>query len=175
MIQSDKFDSFNMDIKKITNTASNFIIKRLIEILGLLIFFLALMLMVALITYSPEDPNFIFSEGTKIENLLGYKGSFTADIFFQSIGLISYLVAITLLITGMNIVIKKQILLIIDSVFFITLYSLLGSLFLNHFYNDSLALHINGNGGFVGNFINNTFVNNLINSQENISYYFLVN
>ena len=108
MIQSDKFDSFNMDIKKITNTASNFIIKRLIEILGLLIFFLALMLIVALITYSPEDPNFIFSEGTKIENLLGYKGSFTADIFFQSIGLISYLVAISLLITGINIFIKKQ-------------------------------------------------------------------
>ena len=174
MIQSDKFDSFNMDIKKITNTASNFIIKRLIEILGLLISFLALMLMVALITYSPEDPNFIFSEGTKIENLLGYKGSFTADIFFQSIGLISYLVAITLLITGMNIVIKKQILLIIDSVFFITLYSTLGSLFLSYFYNDNLELHINGNGGFVGNFLNKTFLNNLINSQENISYYFLI-
>ena len=174
MIQSDKFDSFNMDIKKITNTASNFIIKRLIEILGLLLSFLALMLMVALITYSPEDPNFIFSEGTKIENLLGYKGSFTADIFFQSIGLISYLVAITLLITGMNIFIKKQILLIIDSVFFITLYSTLGSLFLSYFYNDNLELHINGNGGFVGNFLNKTFLNNLINSQENISYYFLI-
>ena len=174
MIQSDKFDSFNMDIKKITNTASNFIIKRLIEILGLLIFFLALMLMVALITYSPEDPNFIFSEGTKIDNILGYKGSFTADIFFQSIGLISYLVAITLLITGMNIVIKKQILLIIDSVFFITLYSTLGSLFLSYFYNDNLELHINGNGGFVGNFLNKTFLNNLINSQESISYYFLI-
>ncbi len=174
MIQSDKFDSFNMDIKKITNNASNFIIKRLIEILGLLLFFLALMLMVALITYSPEDPNFIFSEGTKIDNLLGYRGSFTADIFFQSIGLISYLVAISLLITGINIFIKKKILLIIDSVFFITLYSSLGSLFLSYFYNDNLELHINGNGGFVGNFINNTFLNNLINSQENISYYFLI-
>ena len=138
MIQSDKFDSFNMDIKKITNTALNFIIERLIEILGLLISFLALLLIVALITYSPEDPNFIFSEGTKIDNLLGYKGSFTADIFFQSIGLISYLVAITLLITGINIFIKKQILPIIDSVFFITLYSTLGSLFLSYFYNDNL-------------------------------------
>ena len=66
MIQSDKFDSFNMDIKKITNTALNFIIERLIEILGLLISFLALLLIVALITYSPEDPNFIFPEGTQI-------------------------------------------------------------------------------------------------------------
>ena len=109
MIQSDKFDSFDMDIKKITNTAFNFIIKRLIEILGLLLSFLALLLILALITYSPEDPNFIFPEGTQIDNLLGYKGSFTADIFFQSVGLISYLVAITLLITGINIFIKKQI------------------------------------------------------------------
>ena len=67
MIQSDKFDSFNMDIKKITNTAFNFIIKRLIEILGLLLSFLALMLIVALITYSPEDPNFIFSEKPKLK------------------------------------------------------------------------------------------------------------
>ena len=98
MIQSDKFDSFNMDIKKITNTALNFIIKRLIEILGLLLSFLALLLIVALITYSPEDPNFIFPERTQIDNLLGYKGSFTADIFFQSVGLISYLVSISLLI-----------------------------------------------------------------------------
>ena len=77
MIQSDKFDSFNMDIKKFTNTAFNFIVKRIIEILGLLISFLALLLIVALITYSPEDPNFIFSEGTQINNLLGYRGSFT--------------------------------------------------------------------------------------------------
>ncbi len=174
MIQSDKFDSFDMDIKKITNTAFNFIIKRLIEILGLLLSFLALLLILALITYSPEDPNFIFPEGTQIDNLLGYKGSFTADIFFQSVGLISYLVAITLLITGINIFIKKQILIIIDSVFFITLYSIFGSFFLSYFYNDNLALHINGNGGFVGNFINNTFLNDLINSQENIFYYFLI-
>ena len=117
MIQSDKFDSFNMDIKKITNTALNFIIERLIEILGLLISFLALLLIVALITYSPEDPNFIFPEGTQINNLLGYKGSFTADIFFQSVGLVSYLVSISLLIAGISIFIKKQILIIIDSVF----------------------------------------------------------
>ena len=31
-----------------------------------------------------------------------------------------------------------------------------------------------GNGGFVGNFINNTFFNNIVSSQENISYFFLI-
>ena len=37
MIQSDKFDSSNMDIKKLSNTALMFVIKRLIEILGICI------------------------------------------------------------------------------------------------------------------------------------------
>ena len=38
MIQSDKFDSSKMDIKKLSNTALTFIIKRLIEIFGILVF-----------------------------------------------------------------------------------------------------------------------------------------
>ena len=37
MIQSGKFDSSKMNIKKIANTALEFTIKRLIEILGILI------------------------------------------------------------------------------------------------------------------------------------------
>ena len=46
------------------------------------------MLFLALITYSPNDPNFIFPENTKIENLMGFQGSFISDLFFQSVGLI---------------------------------------------------------------------------------------
>ena len=37
MIQSGKFDSSNMDIKKIANLTLNFLINRLIEIFGILI------------------------------------------------------------------------------------------------------------------------------------------
>ena len=44
------------------------------------------MLFLALITYSPNDPNFIFPENTKIENLMGFQGSFVSDLFFQSVG-----------------------------------------------------------------------------------------
>ena len=40
MIQSGKFDSSNMDIKKLGNSILIFIIKRLIEIFGILILFL---------------------------------------------------------------------------------------------------------------------------------------
>ena len=49
------------------------------------------MLLASLLTYSPEDPNFIFPDNTEIKNLLGFQGSFISDLLFQSIGLISYL------------------------------------------------------------------------------------
>ena len=72
MIQSDKFDSSKMDIKKLSNTVLTFLIKRLIEILGILIFLFGVLMLAALISYSPEDPNFIFPENTDIKNILGY-------------------------------------------------------------------------------------------------------
>ena len=174
MIQSDKFDSSFMDIKKFINTALLFIINRLIEIFGIFISFLGLLLFLALITYSAEDPNFIISDGEEIKNFLGFQGSFTSDIFFQSIGLVSYLVAISFIFTGLNIFLKKEFLLILENTFFTILYSLFGSLFFSHFYNESLTLHVNGNGCFVGNFLNNTFLNKLINTYENIFFYSII-
>ena len=174
MIQSDKFDSSFMDIKKFINSALLFIINRLIEIFGIFISFLGLLLFLALITYSAEDPNFIISEGEEIKNFLGFQGSFTSDIFFQSIGLVSYLVAISFIFTGLNIFLKKEFLLVLENTFFTILYSLFGSLFFNHFYNESLSLHVNGNGGFVGNFLNNTFLNKLINTYESIFFYLII-
>ena len=85
MIQSDKFDSFNMDIKKVTNSALAFIAKRLIEIFGIFLSSIGFLLFLALISYSPEDPNFIFPDNTKIQNLLGFQGSVVSDLFFQII------------------------------------------------------------------------------------------
>ena len=103
MIQSVKFDSSNMDIKKIANTILSFIVKRLIEISGIAVSILGILLLIALISYSPSDPNFIFPENTEIENLLGFRGSYISDLFFQSIGLISYLISITFIFTGISI------------------------------------------------------------------------
>ena len=81
MIQSGKFDSSNMDIKKLANSILIFIIKRLIEILGIIISIFGILLLISLISYSPEDPNFIFPENTKINNLLGFQ-EVTHQIFF---------------------------------------------------------------------------------------------
>ena len=126
MIQSDIFDSINMKIKKITNTILLFIAKRLTEIFGVLIFFLGTLLLVSLISYSPEDPNFIFPENTDIKNILGFRGSYVSDLFFQSIGLISYLFSVTLIFTGLNITLSKDLFLITESIFFSILYLVLG-------------------------------------------------
>ena len=86
MIQSGKFDLSKMNIKKIAYSALQFSIKRLIEIFGLIILVSGLLLLVALTSYSPEDPNFIFPENTQIKNLLGFQGSYISDLFFQSVG-----------------------------------------------------------------------------------------
>jgi S-DNA-T family DNA segregation ATPase FtsK/SpoIIIE len=163
-----------MDIKKTADLVINFTIKRLAEILGISIFIAGLLLLVALTSYSPEDPNFIFPDNTEIKNYLGFYGSFSSDLFFQSIGVIAYLLSITIIITGINIFRKKEFFLIIENIFFGILYSIFGTLFLAHFYSNNFELYINGNGGFIGNYLNQTFLNSLIKINENIFYYVLI-
>ena len=174
MIQSGIFDSSAMDIKNIANSIINFVIKRLIEISGILISILGALLLISLFSYSPEDPNFIFPENTEIKNLLGFKGSYTSDLFFQSVGLIAFLIPLTFILTGINIFKRKEIFLLIENLFFVIIYTFFGSLFFSYFYIEAFALHINGNGGFVGQYLNGTFLNKFINLNENISYYFLI-
>ena len=163
-----------MNIKKTVNLLLNFATKRLAEIFGIITFISGTMLLVALITYSPEDPNFIFPENTEIKNLLGFQGSYVSDLLFQSVGIIAYLISFTLMITGINIFRIKEFFLIIGNIFFATLYCVFGTLFLTFFYSKGFALYINGNGGFIGNYLNQTFLNSLIQINEGIFYYILI-
>jgi S-DNA-T family DNA segregation ATPase FtsK/SpoIIIE len=130
--------------------------------------------MISLISFSPDDPNFIFPEATKINNFLGYRGSFSADLFFQSFGLMALLTPFSLIFTGANIIFNKNIVIFIESNFFTILYLLSGSLFFNIFYKDTFDLYINGNGGFVGKYLETTFLNYLINLNIQATYYFLI-
>ena len=163
-----------MDIKKLANSVVNFTIRRLIEITGTVVSIIGILFFVSLISYSPEDPNFIFSENTKINNFLGYQGSYISDLFLQSIGIISYLIPLTFLITGFNIFKRKNIFLLFENTFFIVVYSIIGSSFFNFYYTEAFELYINGNGGFVGNYINQLFLGNIISINENIFYYSLI-
>ena len=163
-----------MNIKKTANLLFNFAIKRLAEIFGVLISLVGVMLLLALITYSPNDPNFIFPENTKIENLMGFKGSFISDLFFQSVGLIAYLIPFTLIITGINILKTKDFFLFIENNFFTILYLIFGTLFFAHYYSDTYALLINGNSGFVGQYLDQTFLKSLILINEDIFFYIFI-
>src|SRR6056300_623103 len=163
-----------MNIKKIASNTLQFIINRLIEIIGVCISSFGALLLIALVSYSPSDPNFIFPENTEIQNILGFQGSYISDLFFQSIGTISYLISITLLITGVNIFNSKDVFLIIENIFFSIFYCVIGSLFFDFFYQNTFELYINGNGGFVGQYLGQTFLLNLINIQTSVSYLILL-
>ncbi len=163
-----------MDIKKTANLLINFGIKRIVEICGLFVLIAGTLLLISLLSYSPEDPNFIFPDTKEIDNILGYKGSFISDLFFQSIGLISYLFSLTLIFTGINIFKTKEFFLIIENIFFSIFYILIGTLFFSYFYSNAFTLFINGNGGFVGFYLNQTFLISLVQFNENIFYYILI-
>ena len=163
-----------MDIKKTTNLLINFTLKRLAEIFGLIVFSTGIFILLALLTYSPEDPNFIFPDNKEIKNILGFHGSFTSDLFFQALGLISYLFSFTLVITGVNIAKNKDFFLVVENIFFTIIYSILGTLFLAHYYPNDFTLYINGSGGFVGTYLNETFLNSLILINRVVFYYILI-
>ena len=163
-----------MDIKKKGKLFINFTIKRIIEIFGVIIFGAGILLAASLISYSPDDPNFVFPDNTKINNILGFQGAVISDLFFQSIGLVSYLFSLTLIITGINIFRSKDFFLIIENIFFTIIYSLIGSFFLEYFYSNSFTLYINGNGGFIGYYLKQTFLTSLMQINETIFYYVLI-
>ena len=121
-----KFANFLTKVK-------DFLKKRLAEVLGLLVSFSGLLIFIALLSYSPEDPNFIINENIEIKNLLGFRGSVLSDFLFQSIGLISYLIPFTLFFSGINIMLSKRHIILIDNIFFIVLYIFSGSLFFSLF------------------------------------------
>ena len=156
------------------NKIGSFCIKRLAELIGLSLITISILLLISLLSYSPEDPNFIFPKNTIIKNILGLKGSHVSDLFFQSFGLISILIPITYFFTGINILISKTFLIIIENTFFIIIYTFLGCLFFTAFHEKSYWLIINGNNGFLGNLFEDNFILVAVYTYQEVAYYFLI-
>ena len=163
-----------MNIKNILEKSADFTIKRIIEIFGIILIIFSVLLLLSFASYSPEDPNFIFNSEKEIENMLGFRGSYTSDIFFQSFGIISYLIPVTLIFTGIYIFRSKKIFILLRNLFYTILYIILGSFFFSFFYKETFWLTINGNGGFVGSYLNNSFLHDLTKINQIVAYYFLV-
>ncbi len=163
-----------MIFKNYISKISDFIIRRLAELVGIFLVVISILLFISLISYSPEDPNFIFPENQEIRNLLGFRGSFIADIFFQSIGLISLLIPFSLLFTGVSITLNKKFIIIIENIFFIILYIIVATFFFSIFHEETYWLIINGNNGFVGDLMSETIIIDFLKINKTASYYLLI-
>ncbi len=163
-----------MKFKNYFEKSISFLLKRLAELIGLFLLVLSTLLLVSLISYSPEDPNFIFPDNAEIKNLLGVKGSYVSDILYQSVGLISLLIPFSFFFVSLQVIIHKKILYIVESLFFIILYSITGAFFFTIFHTETYWLINNGNNGFLGNLLRETFLINLIILNQQISYIILI-
>ena len=149
-----------MDAKILANI-NNFVRNRLVEFLGVVLIFISIFLLASIASYSPSDPNFIYTpENTEIKNVMGFYGSVISDFLLQSLGLISIFLVINFFYWGIKLTTKKTISNFIAKIFFTLTYIVFGTIILSVLYNDSYWLIDNGNGGFVGRAI-----------KENIYYF----
>ena len=163
-----------MEIKNIFSKIADFTVQRIVELFSAILALFSILLFISLLSYSPEDPNFIFSEKTEIKNILGFQGSVISDIFFQAFGLISFLVPFTFFISGISIFKNKKIFNLIENFFYTIVYIVFGCLFFSFYHNNSFWLNINGNGGYVGDYLERSFLSSIININQQISYYILI-
>ncbi len=161
-----------MDFKNSIKKIGDFTLKRLIELIGVLLLVFAILLFLSLISYNPNDPNFIYPENQKINNILGINGSISADFLLQSIGIVSFFLPLTLFFLSITIFFQKSLSQILSSLFFVVCYSIVGTVFLTQFYKEAFFLIINGNGGFVGNYLYDEILFKVLNLNIKISYYF---
>ena len=73
--------------------ATSTLSRRISEFVGVLLFALALMWLIALATYNPADPAWFFNTGPgqPATNLAGRAGAFLAELSFQLVGYAAYL------------------------------------------------------------------------------------
>ena len=126
-----------MNIKNNFEKVRDFTLKRMIEFIGILILIFSMLIFIALISYSPSDPNFIYPKNQEINNILGINGSIGADFLLQSIGLISYFLPLTLIFLSMIIIYQKKLIQIVNSFFYMVCYSIVGTIFLTQFYKEA--------------------------------------
>lgn len=74
------------------------------------VFIFSFILLLSLWSYNPKDPSFNTYTYLEPTNLLGYIGSFCADLFIQMWGIGSYLVVLVLIYISASLFLKKKIL-----------------------------------------------------------------
>ena len=76
---------------KILTKINHFAKNRLIEFFGILLAITSIFILLSIFSYSPSDPNFIYTpENVEIKNIAGFYGSVISDFLLQSFGLVSF-------------------------------------------------------------------------------------
>jgi len=137
--------------KNIYNNTLDFFKRRFIELFGLLLISLFFIFSYSLFSYSPENSTLIYKIDSSETGIIFQKYlSIIADFFLQSFGLISFLIAISILSWGVSLIINKTIQNLLGKIFYTVLYINLGCLFIYLTNNNSFWLIDNGNSGFLG-------------------------
>jgi len=88
--------------------------------MGILLIVISIFLLVSIVSYSPSDPNFIYtSENTEIKNIGGFYGSVISDFLLQSLGLVSIFLVFNFFYWGIKLTTQKEISNFITKIFFI--------------------------------------------------------
>tara|TARA_B100000029_G_scaffold253446_1_gene250362 strand:+ start:30 stop:2084 length:2055 start_codon:yes stop_codon:yes gene_type:complete len=137
--------------KSIYSNTLEFFKRRFIELFGLLLVSLFFLFSYSLFNYSPENSTLIYKIDTPNTGVIFQKYlNIVADFFLQSFGLISFLIAVSILSWGINLIINKKIQNLLSKIFYTILYINLGCLFVYLTNNNSFWLIDNGNSGFIG-------------------------
>jgi len=137
--------------QNIYSNTLEFFKKRFIEFFGVLLISTFLLFSYSLLNYSPENSTLIYktSELDNGDTFQIYL-NIVADFFLQSFGLISFLIALSILSWGVSLLINKKIYNLLGKTFYTILYINLGCLFVYLTNNNSFWLIDNGNSGFIG-------------------------
>ncbi len=137
--------------KDIYSHTLDFFKKRIVEVCGLILISIFGVFSYSLINYSPKNQTLIYKideHGTS--GLFEIYSNISADFFLQSFGLISFLIALSILSWGINLIFNKKINNFLSKLFYTIIYTIFGCLFVYITFNNSFWLIDNGNSGFIG-------------------------
>src|SRR5437868_3001495 len=127
--------------------------RRLYSVVGAGLVMASLLLLLALLTYSPADPSLNTAADARAGNYLGPQGAFVADVLIQSVGLAAYLLPAVLLGWAFRLMLQRPIRRLLRRLAMLVLMLVLGALACS-ILNPSLFAA--GPGGVIGKLFKNT-------------------
>src|SRR5713226_2418046 len=98
----------SIDLSLWSDDLRGMIRRRLRECGGVALITIAVMLMVALATWSVQDPSLSHATNTPVRNLLGAPGAITADLLIQLLGLAAVVLVLPIVVWGCRLIAHRQ-------------------------------------------------------------------